>query len=75
MGGAATPAWAGQILVTGDVEGLFCQIKPKFGKRYDGRGGQISADAGAYARDVSRGRFPGLEHCYGVKPGKGRRDG
>lgn len=67
IGIGASPACDGQILVTEDLVGLFSDFKPKFVKRY-AELGQGIADAGkAYAADVRARRFPGLEHCFGVK--------
>jgi 3-methyl-2-oxobutanoate hydroxymethyltransferase len=68
IGIGASPACDGQILVTEDLVGLFSDFKPKFVRRY-AELGQGIADAGkAYAADVRARRFPGPEHCFGVKP-------
>ena len=74
IGIGASPACDGQILVTEDVVGLFTQFTPRFVKRYAELGEQVERAAAAYAEDVRARRFPGPEHCFGIKkPGKGRR--
>ena len=67
IGIGASPACDGQILVTEDMVGLFVDFTPKFVKRYADLGAQVSAAAAAYAEDVRARRFPGPEHCFGVK--------
>ena len=69
IGIGASPACDGQILVSDDVFGLFSDFTPRFVKRYAELGEQISAAAGAYARDVRARRFPALEHCFLPKSG------
>ncbi len=68
IGIGASPACDGQILVTEDLVGLFSGFKPRFVKRYAELGEGIAQAAKAYAEDVRAGRFPTLEHCFGVKP-------
>lgn len=68
IGIGASPACDGQILVTEDLVGLFSGFKPRFVKRYAELGEGIAQAAKAYADDVRAGRFPGLEHCFGVNP-------
>jgi 3-methyl-2-oxobutanoate hydroxymethyltransferase len=70
IGIGASPACDGQILVTDDVIGLFTAFTPKFVKRYADVGQHIGQAARAYAEDVRARRFPGPEHCFGVKPKK-----
>ena len=67
IGIGASPACDGQILVTEDVLGLFGAFTPKFVKRYAELGAAIAAAAAEYAADVRARRFPGPEHCFGVK--------
>ena len=67
IGIGASPACDGQILVTEDVLGLFTQFKPRFVKRYAELAPLIAAAAAEYAADVRARRFPGAEHCFGVK--------
>ena len=70
IGIGASPACDGQILVTEDMVGLFADFTPKFVKRYANLSVDMNAAAEAYAGDVRAGRFPGLEHCYGVEKPK-----
>ena len=67
IGIGASPACDGQILVTQDMVGLFADFTPKFVKRYVDLGAALNDAAKAYADDVRNGRFPGLEHCFGVE--------
>jgi 3-methyl-2-oxobutanoate hydroxymethyltransferase len=67
IGIGASPACDGQILVTEDVLGLFTQFKPRFVKRYAELAPLIAAAAAEYAADVRARRFPGPEHCFGIK--------
>jgi len=67
IGIGASPACDGQILVTQDMVGLFADFTPKFVKRYVDLGAALDEAAQAYADDVRAGRFPGLEHCFGVE--------
>lgn len=68
IGIGASPACDGQILVTEDLVGLFSGFKPRFVKRYAELGDGIAQAAKAYAEDVRSGKFPALEHCFGVNP-------
>jgi ketopantoate hydroxymethyltransferase (EC 2.1.2.11) len=70
IGIGASPACDGQILVTEDLVGLFSDFKPKFVRRYAELGEGIAAATRTYAEDVRAGRFPTLEHCFGVKTPK-----
>jgi 3-methyl-2-oxobutanoate hydroxymethyltransferase len=67
IGIGASPTCDGQILVTDDVLGVFTDFKPRFVKRYSELAPVIAAAAQAYAEDVRTRRFPGPEHCFGVK--------
>jgi 3-methyl-2-oxobutanoate hydroxymethyltransferase len=67
IGIGASPACDGQILVTEDLVGLFSEFKPKFVRRYAELGRGIAEAGRQYAEDVRARRFPGLEHCFGVK--------
>jgi 3-methyl-2-oxobutanoate hydroxymethyltransferase len=67
IGIGASPSCDGQILVTEDVLGLFTQFKPRFVKRYAELAPLIAAAAAEYAADVRARRFPGPEHCFGIK--------
>jgi 3-methyl-2-oxobutanoate hydroxymethyltransferase len=70
IGIGASPACDGQILVTDDVLGLFGTFTPRFVRRYAELGSLVSEAAANYAADVTARRFPGPEHCFGVKPGR-----
>jgi 3-methyl-2-oxobutanoate hydroxymethyltransferase len=67
IGIGASPMCDGQILVIDDVLGLFTQFKPRFVRRYAELAPLIAAAVEAYAEDVRARRFPGPEHCFGVK--------
>jgi 3-methyl-2-oxobutanoate hydroxymethyltransferase len=67
IGIGASPACDGQVLVTEDILGLFTDFTPKFAKRYVAMGEMVSQAAAAYASEVRTGKFPSLEHCFGVK--------
>ena len=67
IGIGASPACDGQVLVTEDILGMFPDFTPKFAKRYAELGQAASAAAAAYAREVREGKFPSMEHCFGVK--------
>jgi 3-methyl-2-oxobutanoate hydroxymethyltransferase len=67
IGIGASPMCDGQILVIDDVLGVFTQFKPRFVKRYAELAPLISAAGADYAADVRARRFPGPEHCFGVK--------
>ena len=67
IGIGASPACDGQVLVTEDILGLFADFTPKFAKRYADVGKTVSDAVNAYAAEVRGGKFPGLEHCFGVR--------
>jgi 3-methyl-2-oxobutanoate hydroxymethyltransferase len=67
IGIGASPMCDGQILVTDDVLGLFTQFKPRFVRRYAELAPLIAKAAEEYATDVRARRFPGPEHCFGIK--------
>jgi 3-methyl-2-oxobutanoate hydroxymethyltransferase len=67
IGIGASPACDGQVLVIDDILGLFSDFTPKFVKRYADLGTAAREAAAAYAADVKARRFPGPEHCFGVK--------
>lgn len=67
IGIGASPACDGQVLVTDDLLGLFSDFQPKFVKRYAQLGDAVGVAAAEYAADVKARRFPGPEHCFGVK--------
>ncbi|MBC8339680.1 MAG: 3-methyl-2-oxobutanoate hydroxymethyltransferase [Rhodospirillales bacterium] len=67
IGIGASPECDGQILVTDDALGLFSDFTPSFVKRYAELGEDVARAAKAYADDVQARRFPGMEHCFGMK--------
>ncbi len=67
IGIGASPHCDGQILVTEDITGLFSEFTPRHVKRYANLGEMIRQAATEYAADVRAGRFPGPEHCFGMK--------
>jgi 3-methyl-2-oxobutanoate hydroxymethyltransferase len=67
IGIGASPMCDGQILVIDDVLGLFAQFKPRFVRRYAELAPLIAKAAEEYAADVRARRFPGPEHCFGIK--------
>jgi len=67
IGIGASPACDGQILVTEDILGMSGPRIPKFAKQFADVGAAISSAAQQYAADVREGRFPTLDHCFGVK--------
>lgn len=67
IGIGASPACDGQVLVTEDILGLFPDFTPRFAKRYVEMGALVSKAVEEYAADVRGGKFPALEHCFGVK--------
>ena len=69
IGIGASPACDGQVLVSDDLLGLFAEFTPKFVKRYADLGEAVSHAAEQYAADVRARRFPGPEHCFGMKKG------
>ncbi len=71
IGIGASPACDGQVLVTEDILGLFSDFTPKFAKRYVELGKEVEKAVAAYAAEVRSGKFPEMQHCFGVpKPGK-----
>jgi len=67
IGIGASPACDGQILVTEDILGLSGSRIPKFARQFADVGAMISDAVAQYAEDVREGRFPTMEHCFGVK--------
>ena len=67
IGIGASPTCDGQVLVTEDILGLFPDFSPKFAKRYVEMGALVSKAVEEYAAEVRSGKFPALEHCFGVK--------
>ena len=70
IGIGASPACDGQVLVTEDILGLSGDRIPRFAKNFGDAASVIRDAAQRYADEVRSGDFPGLEHCFGVKPKK-----
>lgn len=54
----------GQVLVLHDMLGLTEEFRPRFLKHYAELAGEVRRAAGAYAREVREGTFPGPEHGF-----------
>lgn len=67
VGIGGSPACDGQVLVVDDMLGLFSEFQPKFVKRYAQLGEAVGIAAATYAEEVRTRRFPGPEHCFGMK--------
>ncbi|MGI6783167.1 MAG: 3-methyl-2-oxobutanoate hydroxymethyltransferase [Aminivibrio sp.] len=59
----------GQLLICGDMIGMFQAFTPKFVKVYANVAETITNAFKEYADDVRTGKFPGEEHCYRVRKG------
>ena len=60
----------GQLLICGDMLGLFQAFTPKFVKKY-ANVAEIETNAfKEYIKEVKTGVFPGDEHCYHILKGK-----
>ncbi|MDD5450212.1 MAG: 3-methyl-2-oxobutanoate hydroxymethyltransferase [Candidatus Omnitrophica bacterium] len=57
----------GQVLVINDMIGLFERFMPKFVKQYVKLAPQILGAVKQYKEEVETGKFPGEEHCFGMK--------
>ena len=67
--GAGAPC-DGQLLICGDMLGLFQAFTPKFVKKY-AQLAELETEAfRAYVEDVKSGAFPGDEHVYHILPGR-----
>lgn len=66
IGIGASPACAGQVLVTEDMLGLSGEQIPRFAEQYVRVDELISAAAERIANEVHQGRFPQARHCFGM---------
>jgi len=66
--GAGAPC-DGQLLICGDMIGMFQAFTPKFVKVYANVAEVITNAFKEYVEDVRTGKFPGDEHCYHVRKG------
>lgn len=65
--GAGAPC-DGQVLICGDMLGMFQAFTPKFVKKY-ANVAEIETNAfKEYISDVKSGKFPADEHCYHILP-------
>ncbi|MEO5372680.1 MAG: 3-methyl-2-oxobutanoate hydroxymethyltransferase [Alphaproteobacteria bacterium] len=67
IGIGASVACDGQVLVTEDMLGLFTEFRPKFVRHFANLGPAVTEAIQTYAADVRARRFPGPEHCFGMK--------
>lgn len=66
IGIGAGPGCDGQVLVYHDMLGMFDRFTPRFVKQYADLNGQIRAALSSFREDVTSGRFPDVEHVYGI---------
>lgn len=66
IGIGAGPWCDGQVLVNGDLLGLFDRFTPRFAKRYAEISQMMTAAFGAFAEDVRAGNFPEDEHGFAI---------
>jgi len=59
----------GQLLICGDMIGMFQAFTPKFVKVYANVAEIVTKAFKEYVDDVHTGKFPGDEHCYHVRKG------
>jgi len=55
---------SGQILVSDDVFGKFCDFTPKFAKKYGDLSLLIKNCAKEYVKEVKNGKFPSEEEVF-----------
>jgi 3-methyl-2-oxobutanoate hydroxymethyltransferase len=63
----------GQLLIVGDMLGLFESFTPKFVKKYTDLASIITAALTHYRDDVKNRRFPEDIHCYKMAKGESER--
>lgn len=66
IGIGASPACAGQVLVTEDMLGLSGEQIPRFAEQYVRVDDLISAAAERFAGEVRQRAFPQARHCFGM---------
>ena len=66
IGIGAGPFCDGQVLVNGDLLGLFERFTPRFAKRYAELSATMREAFGAFAADVRSGSFPESEHGFAI---------
>ncbi len=60
----------GQVLIIGDMLGLFSAFTPKFVKKYANLGEVVEKAFREYIDDVQTGKFPEEIHCYRMVEGE-----
>jgi len=60
----------GQLLIVGDMLGLFEAFTPKFVKKYASLSEDITEAFGEYIKDVKEKKFPEEKHTYRMEPGE-----
>lgn len=63
----AGPDCDGQLLIVGDMLGVFETFTPKFVKKYANLSKEIVKAFSAYVDDVKKGKFPEEKHVYRMK--------
>ncbi|MBR1754667.1 3-methyl-2-oxobutanoate hydroxymethyltransferase [bacterium] len=58
---------SGQILVSDDVFGKYCDLSPKFVRRYGDMSLLIKNAAAGYINDVKHGNFPNADESFNLK--------
>lgn len=66
IGIGASPACAGQVLVTEDMLGLSGERIPRFAQQFARVDELISAAAERFASEVGERKFPQARHCFGM---------
>jgi len=66
IGIGASPACAGQVLVTEDMLGLSGERIPRFAQQFARVDELISAAAERFASEVGERQFPQARHCFGM---------
>lgn len=66
IGIGASPACAGQVLVTEDMLGLSGERIPRFAQQFARVDELISAAAERFASEVGERQFPQARHCFGI---------
>lgn len=60
----------GQVLINGDILGLFEAFTPRFVKKYANLGEVVEKAFREYIDDVQTGKFPEEKHCYRMVEGE-----
>jgi len=60
----------GQLLIVGDMLGLFVAFTPKFVKKYASLSDDITKAFSEYIQDIKEKKFPEEKHVYRMEPGE-----